>query len=147
MSRFALASSFLFPLGKPRKANATHINSMNLLPIPSVHACQRLNTSPQTPDFLGSIFYLALRALARLIILLFGINSKAHSYRRAFLPYFHIFQIKELKLKLLGILFSTCGTSWPPAKTHSTRHSSAAACGRSSHSALQQQLSCRRRQM
>ena len=34
------------------------INSINFSSIPSAHACQRLNTSPQTPDFVWSIFYI-----------------------------------------------------------------------------------------
>ena len=35
---------------------------MNPLPLPSVHAaCQRFNTSPQTPTFIRSIFYAHLK--------------------------------------------------------------------------------------
>ena len=50
------------------------IHLMNLLPIPSVAACQRLNNSPQTPDFLRSIFYFVLlqanrkRALKKIVL-------------------------------------------------------------------------------
>ena len=36
------------------------VNSMNLFPIPYVQACQRFNTSPQTPDFLRLIFPLII---------------------------------------------------------------------------------------
>ena len=39
---------------------ALTVNLMALFPIPSLQTCQRFSTSPQTPDFLRSIFHFAL---------------------------------------------------------------------------------------